>query len=298
MKGFRTATGDLFAWLNSDDYYLPHALETIAAAYRSASGGPPSLIYSNCYVKQFIPTLEASAAPGTFPPELYRAWQPGEVSDETYRDRCPLPQQSTFFAAQAFRDVGGLDISLHYAMDYELWIKLITAGYGSLYVNTFTSVFRLHDTSKSMSTAVGFSCDTLRFMCRHYGIESMQASAMKLCTDIIKEKGASRVEDIVSICHSLLSGVGEREVMDFLSSNQFNTVASRALAEAAWRKILHDYSAGDYTARISDIIRYLSFFPNSQLTWYRVQLVLKSFLPIPLREYFKGNRGVSNDSHG
>ncbi len=34
-KGFRRATGEVFAWINSDDFYLPHALHTVGQIFSS-----------------------------------------------------------------------------------------------------------------------------------------------------------------------------------------------------------------------------------------------------------------------
>ncbi len=45
-KGFRLAKGDILAWLNSDDYYLPLTLARIAAALAPVE--LPHLVYGNC----------------------------------------------------------------------------------------------------------------------------------------------------------------------------------------------------------------------------------------------------------
>src|SRR6266853_4626931 len=45
-KGFRLAKGDVLAWLNSDDYYLPLTLARAVAALGDTTA--PPLIYGNC----------------------------------------------------------------------------------------------------------------------------------------------------------------------------------------------------------------------------------------------------------
>src|SRR5918993_5944601 len=45
-KGLARATGDILAWLNSDDLYLPGALAFVASALKSNEG--PELLFGNC----------------------------------------------------------------------------------------------------------------------------------------------------------------------------------------------------------------------------------------------------------
>jgi glycosyltransferase involved in cell wall biosynthesis len=42
-KGFERASGDLFGWLNSDDYFAPDALKTVAEVYHTSQKWPDCL---------------------------------------------------------------------------------------------------------------------------------------------------------------------------------------------------------------------------------------------------------------
>jgi glycosyltransferase involved in cell wall biosynthesis/SAM-dependent methyltransferase len=112
-KGFRRATGDLVAWLNADDHYLPGALEAVAAAYRR----DPTASF---YFGNGLRVDEAGKPRGSFVPEGRPVFSyPALVYGLNY-----VLQPATFINRQALAQVGGLDVDLHYGMDTDLWIRL------------------------------------------------------------------------------------------------------------------------------------------------------------------------------
>jgi glycosyltransferase involved in cell wall biosynthesis len=111
--GWHAASGDLLGWLNSDDYLLPGALETIARAF--ANYPERVLVYGQM---QFVDA--SGAVIGTV--------------GEPYSRRTmilshnPIPQPAAFVRRSAIEQVGLLDEDLHYVMDYELWLRLAALG--------------------------------------------------------------------------------------------------------------------------------------------------------------------------
>jgi len=136
-KGFARATGDVLAWLNSDDTYQPGALRQAAEALQSHPGA--ALVYGEA---NFID--ENGRVIGRFPAaqtDLRRLRQ-GYVH---------VPQQSAFFPAELWRKVGPLDPSFYFAMDYDLWVRL--AGLGALVYlpGKVWANFRLHGGAKTVA---------------------------------------------------------------------------------------------------------------------------------------------------
>lgn len=116
-KGFRSASGDLVAWLNSDDYYLPGALVTVAEAWRRSPGAP-------FYFGDGWRVSEAGEQISGFVPD-------GQVCF----DRAALIfglnyilQPATFIDRGHLMQIGYLDQSLRYGMDTDLWIRLSAQG--------------------------------------------------------------------------------------------------------------------------------------------------------------------------
>jgi glycosyltransferase involved in cell wall biosynthesis len=133
-KGFRMADGAILAWLNSDDTYLPGTLQTAATFFRDQP--ETGLLYGDAYYCD-----AAGAVIGRYRTEAYDfdklAW---------FNFIC---QPSTFFRKDAFEAVGGLDDTLHFAMDYDLWIR-IGKRFPCRYLHRFISMYRLHETSKTI----------------------------------------------------------------------------------------------------------------------------------------------------
>ncbi|MBP2668206.1 MAG: hypothetical protein H6Q80_408 [Deltaproteobacteria bacterium] len=154
-KGFRMAEGEILAWLNSDDTYLPGA---IARAVDLFDREPDAqAVFGMAHF-----TDEKGGGLGKYPtgPFGYR-----ELA--TFNFVC---QPSTFFRRSAFEAVGGLDTGLRYVMDYDLWIRM-AARYRFAYLPELLSTYRLHTASKTMAAgdASANHEEALRIVMTHYG---------------------------------------------------------------------------------------------------------------------------------
>lgn len=134
-KGFARAKGEILAWLNSDDTYEPGA---ISAAVKYLQEHPEvGMIYGDC---NFI--NETGQVIGKFGSAQtdYRLLRQGYVH---------IPQQTMFFRADLWKQVGPLDPSFYFAMDYDLWTR-IAARKEIKYVPQTWANFRLHTTGKTI----------------------------------------------------------------------------------------------------------------------------------------------------
>jgi glycosyltransferase involved in cell wall biosynthesis len=112
-KGFQHATGDIFAWLNSDDYYEPGALQTVADY---ASRFPDTGVFVGHGRKVNVSGEQV----------YYK--EPGQL---TFEEMCQwlsggnFMQPSCFFRREVWEQAGPLDESVHIALDVDLWLKMV-----------------------------------------------------------------------------------------------------------------------------------------------------------------------------
>ena len=137
-KGMRMATGEIVNWINSDDCLLPGALKAVADTYSSQPG--------SIVVGAGVDFDEASRKEiAVFPRKIsiqniIRFW-------EGWFDWL---QSSIFFSREKFIDVGGLDESLHFSIDIDLYCRLMQL-IPVVYTPTPISRFRRHGTAKTQS---------------------------------------------------------------------------------------------------------------------------------------------------
>ena len=134
--GIRHCSGDIVAWLNSDDYYLPDALWMIARAY--AAFPARGLYVGNGlryreHDRQFTPFCRRHVAVNR------RALTNGLDY---------ILQPATFFLRRAWEDVGGLDVGLRYCLDWDIILR-IARCYAAVTINEFLAVTREYDETKT-----------------------------------------------------------------------------------------------------------------------------------------------------
>jgi glycosyltransferase involved in cell wall biosynthesis len=115
-KGFAQATGEVFGWLNSDDYFHPDALRTLLH-FRQKSLDAVAWVGACRDVDIDGKRLKKRS------PRVGRKEEFGNWSRDAW-----IPQPSCLFDAKAFKDVGKIDEDLDFVMDVDLWMRLAQRG--------------------------------------------------------------------------------------------------------------------------------------------------------------------------
>ncbi len=134
-KGFNRATGDILAWINSDDTYNPGA---VAAAVKYLLENPDvALVYADCnFIDEHDNVIGKFRAAQTD----YRRLREGFVH---------IPQQTMFFRAKYWKELGPLDESFYFAMDYDLWTRIAAKATFKYLPGSVWANFRIHTSSKT-----------------------------------------------------------------------------------------------------------------------------------------------------
>lgn len=132
-KGLKTATGDLYGWLCADDLLLPGALQVVG---------------EHCPMNGWLIGAAEVADVGEAPHAVIRheGYRPGDVLCGSYI----LNQVSVFWSRALYEDVRGLEESLDYAMDWDLWTQFERVRTPEI-VSRPLGRFRLHPAQKTAS---------------------------------------------------------------------------------------------------------------------------------------------------
>ena len=151
-KGWRWARGEILAWLNSDDVYRSGSIAMVVETFLTQPA--VGCVYGHC---------DCINEEGLIIGKLGE-W---EFNLRRLIRRCesPIPQPATFVSRSALDAVGMLDQDLHYAMDYDLWIR-IGLRFPIVRVPQTLAAFRVHTRSKSVVDPLASRPDVIRTMRR------------------------------------------------------------------------------------------------------------------------------------
>lgn len=141
-KGMARATGEICAWLCSDDLLMPNSLRTVAEYF---ADHPDCSWLTAPETRHDLDTgrVELRPAGVVSPPGLLDFWRYSDPG-------CNCPQPSTFWRKSLWDKAGGLREANHLAMDYELWLRFEELA--PLHtLETVLAASRLHPGCKSRS---------------------------------------------------------------------------------------------------------------------------------------------------
>jgi FkbM family methyltransferase len=154
-KGFQHSTGEILAWLNSDDMHLPSTLVEVALAFENAKTHAPTypvdLVCGRALLYSENESAIVNEHRNKFRTGISRL--PIEVNDfDGVWQQSPgfFYQPEVFFTLKAWKSVGSsLNPFLHYALDYDLWIRLAKRETYLYATDAYLAIFRLHDKQKT-----------------------------------------------------------------------------------------------------------------------------------------------------
>ena len=135
-EGFRHATGDILAWLNSDDRYRPGALQRVGRFFTIHK----DVVFANGDVNYVD-------VDGAFLLRSY-AVRPNSFLAANIAVH-GWPQPGSFWRREAYEQVEGIDPSLQFSMDRDLFIRLVGAGKSRTIPGPPLADFRTHGKAKS-----------------------------------------------------------------------------------------------------------------------------------------------------
>lgn len=136
-KGIRMSHGDIIAYLNSDDLYLPGTLSRIVSEF----GENPEIkfLYGDLYAIDRDGKLLSKIKTIPFDPDIL-------LYDANF-----ISQPASFYRRTLFDTIGEFDDSLHYLMDYEFFLRAASRKVGIRLVRNYLSAIRYHDECKTVN---------------------------------------------------------------------------------------------------------------------------------------------------
>jgi glycosyltransferase involved in cell wall biosynthesis len=147
-KGLEHSSGEIVAWLNSDDLYLPGAVsEAVKALQTNPEAG---MVYGDAI------TID----PGGCPIKALRFPDWGLEQLMGFRIIC---QPAVLMRRSALEQAGFLDISYHYMLDHHLWLRIGEIS-AIVHIPQLWAAARHHPAAKNVAQPTEFGRETLRLL--------------------------------------------------------------------------------------------------------------------------------------
>jgi glycosyltransferase involved in cell wall biosynthesis len=138
-KGFERATGEILAYINSDDLYCPSAFRAVAPLF--VENAELQLVAGRCVI--FDGDLEKS---------IFTPWWPDNVDHFLRPFSSTFAQPASFWRRNIYTQVHGFDESLHFCFDQEFFLKVGLEGVKPHLLSDTIARYRHHANIKTNQT--------------------------------------------------------------------------------------------------------------------------------------------------
>ena len=181
-RGLRMAYGDILAFINSDDFYLPGTFHKIADAFNHSDalwlvGDYKIIDFQGRNIQRFV--------------IQYKKFLRENALKRTILLANSIPQPSTFWKREVLEEIGFFNMEYRYAFDYEYWLRIMEWNRPFL-IKEPLSAFRIHSQSKGSQDFVLQMDEELRILKArkttpfYIKLHQLNNSFIKLVYQIIK----------------------------------------------------------------------------------------------------------------
>ncbi len=306
-KGFKIATGDIIAYLNSDDTYESETLRKVTDFFQKNL--TKKWVYGKC--KIINEKDQEIRKPITWYKNLLlKNYSYKKLLTENF-----ISQPATFWKKEILNEIGNFNTTENFCMDYEFWLR-IGQKYPAGIINSYLANFRYYINSKSGSVNKKQFQDELR-LAKKYGtayplsIFLHQINYYKI-TGIYKilnmfNKIYSKIETMLRLLYRkfmfLIKTITGNEIYFPIQSRNINKKYLGSQKYGGWficpdkinkNSIIYSFGVGEDVSFDLDIIRkfncnVFAFDPTPKsITWLKKQTLPKKF------SYFKYGIGATD----
>lgn len=152
-KGFARARGEIVAWLNADDTYLPGAVRKAVEAM--AENPDAGAVYGEGYWVDV-----AGKVLGRYPT--------ADCGPAALAQECCICQPACFMRRDAFQAVGMLRTELQASFDYDLWIRL-ARRFRFAHVSEYLATSRMHPENKTLAQRETVFRESIGLLAQYFG---------------------------------------------------------------------------------------------------------------------------------
>lgn len=153
-KGLGRARGEILAYLNSDDVLLPGAVRSIVRQFQRRP--EVDVLYGHAF---WIDEDD----------RFLGCYTTADFDGATLVENCVLCQPATFWRRRVHEKFGLFDDNLHFAMDYDYWLRLARGGARFGRLTEFLAGTRLHSAAKTVAQRTRVYQEIFQVCRRYFG---------------------------------------------------------------------------------------------------------------------------------